>query len=168
MQIDRIDPADDDAVRACHAVHVAEVATDDPGGEPPDSLPTFRAWLAPGWQGEPSEAWYVPADGAFGPAGQCAAVAGWYRIQFPDLENRDRAFMTLAVHPGLRRRGLGRALVAHAQRRAAAEGRTVIDSQAFRGRPATPSPGDSARSQESWTRAASSTCARYPPRGSLS
>jgi RimJ/RimL family protein N-acetyltransferase len=60
-------------------------------------------------------------------------VAGWYRIQFPDLENRDRAFMTLVVHPGSRRRGLGRALVTHAQRQAAAQGRTVIDASALQG-----------------------------------
>src|ERR1700729_981039 len=115
MQIEPIDVADEDLIRACHAVHVAAVAADDPHGEPPDSLPTLRAWLAPGWGGEPSEAWYVAADGEPGHAGQCGPVAAWYRIQFPDLENRDRAFMSPVVHPGLRRRGLGRALVTHAQ-----------------------------------------------------
>jgi len=124
MQIERIDPADDDVVRACHAVHVAVVAVDDPDGEPPDSLPMLRAWLAPGWQGEPSEAWHVPADGE---------MAAFYRIQYPDMENRNRAFLTLAVHPRFRRRGLGRALVAHASRRAATEGRTFIDGQAMQG-----------------------------------
>ena len=131
MQIERTDLADDDVIRACHAVHAAAAAADDPCGEPPDSLPTLRAWLAPGWQGEPSEAWHLAADGASARAGQCGLVAGWYRIQFPDLENRDRAFMTLVVHPEYRRRGLGRALVAHAQRQAAAQGRTVIDAQAL-------------------------------------
>jgi GNAT superfamily N-acetyltransferase len=129
MRIERIDLADDDLLLACHAVHAAAVAADDPDGEPPDSLPTFRAWLSPGWQGEPNEAWYLPA----GRAGQCGPVAGWYRIQFPDLENRDRAYLTLTVRPDIRQRGLGRALLAHAARRAAAEGRTVIDSQAMQG-----------------------------------
>jgi GNAT superfamily N-acetyltransferase len=133
MQIERIDLADDDLIMACHGVHVAAAAADDPQGEPPDSLPTLRAWLTPGWGGEPSEAWYVATDGERGHAGQCGPVAAWYRIQFPDLENRDRAFMTTVVHPGLRRRGLGRALVTHAQRRAAAEGRTVIDSHTVQG-----------------------------------
>ena len=131
MQIERVDPADDDVVRGCHAVHVAATAADDPQGAPPDSLPTLKAWLSPGWQGEPGEAWYLPADGAPGRPGQCGPAAAWYRIQFPDLENRDRAFMTLVVHPGLRRRGFGRVLVAHARQRAAAEGRTVIDAHAF-------------------------------------
>jgi GNAT superfamily N-acetyltransferase len=133
MKIELIDPADVDVVRACHAVQLAEVAADDPCGEPPGSMRTLRARLAPGWQGEPSEAWYVAAASAPGPADRCGPVAGWYRIQFPDLENRDRAFMTLMVHPGFRRRGLGRALVTHAQRRAAAQGRTVIDAQALQG-----------------------------------
>jgi GNAT superfamily N-acetyltransferase len=133
MQIERIDPADDDVIRACHAVHVAATAEDDPQREPPGSLPMLKAWLTPGWQGEPSEAWYLPAGGIPDGAGQCGLAAAWYKLQFPDLENRDRTFMTLVVHPALRRRGLGQALVAHARRRAAAEGRTVIDSQTFDG-----------------------------------
>lgn len=132
MQIERIDPADDAVTAACHAVQAAAVAADDPAGEPADSLPTLRACLTPGWQGEPNEAWYLPADGASAHRGQCGA-AGWYRIQFPDLENRDRAYMTLFVHPGIRRRNLGRALVAHARRRAAAEGRAFIDGRAMAG-----------------------------------
>jgi GNAT superfamily N-acetyltransferase len=127
MQIERVDPANDDVVRGCHAVHAAATAADDPQGEPPYSMPMFRAWLSPGWQGEPNEAWCVPAEGASG------AAAAWCRLQFSDLENRDRAFMTLEVHPGLRRQGLGRALVTHARQRAAAEGRTVIDSLTIHG-----------------------------------
>lgn len=130
MQIERIDLADDDVLRACHAVHAAAAAADDPQGEPPGSLRTLKARLTPGWRGEPSEAWYMPADGA---AGDCGPVAAWYQIQFPDLENRDRAFISPVVHPGLRRRGLGTELIAHARRRAAAQGRTFIDSQTIQG-----------------------------------
>jgi GNAT superfamily N-acetyltransferase len=133
MQLEPVDVADDDLIRACHAVHAAAVATDDPDGEPPDSLPLLRARLAPGWGGEPSEAWYVAADGDAGRAGRREPVAAWYRIQFPDLENRDRAFMMPVVHPGLRRIGLGRALITHARQRAAAAARTVIDSQVTAG-----------------------------------
>ena len=150
MRIERIDPADGDVVLACHAVHVAAVAVDDPDGEPPDSLRMLRAWLAPGWQGEPNEAWYVPADGDADsdgdgdagndagpegrrPPGRRGAAAAWYRIQYPDLENRNRAFLTLEVHPRFRRRGLGRALVTHASLRAAAEGRTFLDGQTMQG-----------------------------------
>lgn len=133
MQIERVDPADDDVMRACHAVHVAAVAADDPHGEPPFSLAMLRATLAPDWGGEPTEAWYVPADVAPGPAGQCGLVAAVYRIRFPDLENRDRAFMSPVVHPAVRRRGLGLQLVTHARQRAAAQRRTVIDCYAIQG-----------------------------------
>jgi GNAT superfamily N-acetyltransferase len=132
MQIERIDLADDDVLRACHAVDVAAGAADDPQGEPPDSLRAFKAWLTPGWGGTPSEAWYVPADGTAGP-GECGQVAAWYRIQLPDLENRDRAFLSPVVHPGLRRRGLGTEMIMHARRRAAAHGRTFIDCQTIHG-----------------------------------
>jgi GNAT superfamily N-acetyltransferase len=140
MQIERVDPADDDVVRACHAVDAAATAADDPHGEPPMALALLKARLTPSYGNEPSEAWYVPADGspalndrARDEAGHAGRVAGWYRIQFPDLENRDWAFMTVVVHPGSRRRGLGRELVAHARRRAAAEGRTSLESRALQG-----------------------------------
>jgi GNAT superfamily N-acetyltransferase/RimJ/RimL family protein N-acetyltransferase len=133
MQIERIDLADDDVLRACHAVHAAAAAADDPLGEPPDSLRTLRARLTPGWGGEPSEAWCVLTDGAAGPAGECGPIAAWYRIQFPDLENRDRAFLSPVVHPSLRRRGLGTEMITHARRRAVAQGRAFIDSQVIHG-----------------------------------
>jgi GNAT superfamily N-acetyltransferase len=133
MQIERIDLADEDVLRACHAVHAAAAEADDPQGEPPDSPQMLKAWLTPGWGGEPSEAWYVPTGGAAGPSGECGLVAAWYRIQFPDLENRDRAFLSPVVHPGLRRRGLGTEMIAHARRRAVAQERTFIDSQTIHG-----------------------------------
>jgi RimJ/RimL family protein N-acetyltransferase len=72
----------------------------------------------------------MPTDGA---AGECGPVTAWYRIQFPDLENRDRAFISPVVHPSLRRRGLGTELITHARRRAVALGRTFIDTQTIRG-----------------------------------
>jgi len=133
MQIERIDLADEDVLRACHAVDAAARAADDPQDEPPDSLRALKAWLTPGWAGTPSEAWYVPSDGAAGPAGECGPVAAWYRILLPDLENRDRAFLSPVVHPGLRRRGLGTEMITHARRRAAAHGRTFVDSQTIHG-----------------------------------
>jgi RimJ/RimL family protein N-acetyltransferase/GNAT superfamily N-acetyltransferase len=139
MQIEPVDPVDDDVLRACHAVQAAAVAADDPHGEPPMSVAMLRVRLSAGYAGEPSEAWYAPMDGSPDPVGQagqpgqCGPVAGWYRIQFPDLENRDRAFLTLVVHPGFRRRGLGLELITHARQRAAAEARKFIDSWALEG-----------------------------------
>jgi GNAT superfamily N-acetyltransferase len=90
----------------------------------------FSSRLAGGW-GEPTEGWYVPADGAGGLALAGAGAAAWCIIQFPDLENRDRAFLRVFVHPRLRRQGLGRELIEHAKRRVAAEGRSFIDAFAL-------------------------------------
>jgi hypothetical protein len=73
MQIQRVDAADDEVIRACHAVSAAAAAADDPHGEPPMSLSLLKVRLTPGYGGEPSEAWYAAADGSPGP------VAGWYR-----------------------------------------------------------------------------------------
>jgi len=128
MRLERIDPADTDAVRACHAVLVAANKVDDPLRQPPDSLAVFSGRLA-GGGGEPVEGWYVSAGEAAGLAG----VAAWYTIQFPDLENRDRAFLTVVVRPELRRRGLGCELIEHVKRRAAAEGRAFVDAFAVQG-----------------------------------
>jgi hypothetical protein len=108
MRIERIDPADSDVVRCCHAVLVAARAADDPRGEPVDSLKMFSSRLAGGW-GEPTEGWYVPAGGAGGLALAGVGAAAWYIIQFPDLENRDRAFLRVFVHPRLERIETGNA-----------------------------------------------------------
>lgn len=124
MRILRVDPADADVMRACHAVHVAAHDADDPNGEPPYSLALFRAHLLHGWSCDPGEAWYAPADD---PARPDLRVAGFYVLRLPDLENRERAFVMPAVHPAFRRRGLGRALVRHAAQRAKADGRTDFD-----------------------------------------
>jgi GNAT superfamily N-acetyltransferase len=122
MRIVRWDPADAGATRACHDVHVAAQTADDPV-EPPQSLGVFRVWLASGWENNPGEVWFVPGEAA----GEAAA---WYRMELPDLENRDRAFVIPVVRPASRRRGIGSELLRHAARRAAANGRTVLDSVA--------------------------------------
>jgi GNAT superfamily N-acetyltransferase len=125
MQIQRVDPADAGVVRACHAVHVAAHAVDDPEGDPPFSLALFSAHLAHGWSCDPTEVWCVSEDSPGG-AGH-REVAAYGRLMLPDLENRDRAFMTVTVHPAFRRRGVGRALLRHAAGRAEANGRSVLD-----------------------------------------
>src|SRR5689334_7643527 len=126
MQIQRVDPANADVVRACHAVHVAAHAVDDPEGDPPFSLALFSAHLAHGWSCDPAEAWWVPADSPGG-ARQGGDVAAYCRLMLPDLENRDRASVSLTVHPAFRRRGLGRVLLRHVADRAAANGRGFLN-----------------------------------------
>jgi len=117
MEIVALDLADDGPVAACYAVRENAERADDPFGAPA-SLRAFRASLTSGWGSGPAETWYVPdGDGI---------VAGWYRIEFPDLENRDRAEVDIVVDPARRRRGLGAAMLRHAAGRAAAGGRETL------------------------------------------
>jgi GNAT superfamily N-acetyltransferase len=118
MRIERLDPSDDTARNDCAAVYDAALDIDDPGGS---RMPArvLGAWLRQGFTGDPAEGWIARGTGANG-------VLGWYRLELPDLENLDRAGLLVVVHPGHRRRGLGRALLRHAAERAAAAGRTVL------------------------------------------
>jgi GNAT superfamily N-acetyltransferase len=120
MRIVPLDLADAETVRACFEVQDAAMRADDPF-ESPMSLEMFRSRMAEGWSGAPAETW-VAAGAADG------TVAGWYRAEFPDLENQDRAGLDLVVHPALRRGGLGTALLRHAAEQAAASGRATLDA----------------------------------------
>ena len=115
----RADLADTDAIRACFQAFLAAEQVDEPDGPWFTERP-FRGWLSVGWGGEPREVWLAP-----GPA--VGTVAGWYRLELPDLENRDQANLTLVVHPAHRRHGLGRALLKHAATLAAEHGRSVLN-----------------------------------------
>lgn len=129
MRIVLLDPADTDALRACHEVHKAAAATDDPH-EPPMSLPVFTVWLTSGWESNPGEVWYVPDEEVAGAEPGPPTAVAWYRLDLPDLENLDRAFVQPIVRPKSRRAGIGRALLRHAAGRAAAHGREVLASVA--------------------------------------
>jgi GNAT superfamily N-acetyltransferase len=125
MRIERLDLADAAGIRACHAVFLAAQRIDDPL-EPPMGERMFGNWLTIGWGRDPREVWLVPgrAEGS---------VAGWYRLELPDLENVDRAYLDLFVDPDERRRGLGLALLRHAAGRAEAHGRWVLGSDVRNG-----------------------------------
>src|SRR5581483_11473612 len=101
----RVDAADGATMRAVFDVAQAAGRADDPT-LPPYSLAEFRTrrTLAPPLA-PPSEWWCAASAGT---------VAGWYWMKLPDMENRDRAELTLIVHPAARRQGLGRALLRHA------------------------------------------------------
>src|SRR5271169_3959141 len=119
MRIKRVDPADADTIRACFEVFLAAQQADEPDGPWMTERP-FRGWLTVGWGGDPREIWATE--------GQDELVAGWYRLELPDLENLDQAELTLVVHPAQRRRGIGRALLKHAAVRAAEHGRSVLNA----------------------------------------
>jgi GNAT superfamily N-acetyltransferase len=126
MRITRWDPSDTETVRACHEVRLAAWTADDPV-QPPKSFGVFRVWLTGGWNSDPGEIWYVP--------GESGGVVAWYRLELPDLENLDRAFALPIVHPAARRGGIGTALLRHAARRAAANGREMLDGVALQNSP---------------------------------
>jgi GNAT superfamily N-acetyltransferase len=117
MEIVALDLADDETVAACHAVREDAARADDPFASPV-SATAFRSRLSSGWTGGPCESWYVP--------GGDGTVAGWYRAEFPDMENLGRADVQLVVHPARRRDGLGTALLRHAADCATASGREIL------------------------------------------
>jgi GNAT superfamily N-acetyltransferase/RimJ/RimL family protein N-acetyltransferase len=123
MRIKRVDPADTDTIRACFEAFLAAQQVDEPDGPWFTERP-FRGWLTVGWGGGPCEIWLAEGR-AQGTAD--GTVAGWYRLELPDLENLDQAELTLVVHPAQRRHGTGRALLKHAAGRAAGHGRSVLN-----------------------------------------
>lgn len=129
MEIVRWVAADADAemTAGCYRVHVAASAADDPV-EPPMSARTFGVFLSEGWNHNPGEVWAGREDGT-------GTVPGFYRLDLPDLENRERAFVFLTVHPEFRQRGIGRELLRHAAARAAGHSRTILDGVAVDGSP---------------------------------
>jgi GNAT superfamily N-acetyltransferase len=118
MHIERLDPADADTIRGCFELFLAAQQADEPEGPWFTERP-FRGWLTVGWGGDPREVWLArgPAQGP---------VAGFYKLELPDLENLDQAELTLVVHPAQRRHGLGHALLEHALERTAANGRSAL------------------------------------------
>jgi len=119
MHIERVDLADADTIRACFQVFLAAQQVDEPDG-PWFTEQPFHGWLTVGWGGDPREVWVIR-----GP--EPGPIAGWYRLELPDLENLDQADLVLVVHPDRRRHGLGRALLEHAAARAAEHGRSVLN-----------------------------------------
>jgi GNAT superfamily N-acetyltransferase len=126
MRIERFDPADTDAVRACYDIYLAGTPADDPDG-PPMSPRHFSGWLKLGWTEDPREHW-LARDAA-------GAPCGWYVLGLPGRENLHLAGVSPAVPPSLRRTGLGTTLVRHAAARADELGRTALSGNAREGSP---------------------------------
>jgi GNAT superfamily N-acetyltransferase len=125
MHIERLDLADTDTIRGCFEMFLAAQQVDEPDGPWFTERP-FRGWLRVGWGGDPREVWLIRDA----PDKDRASIAGWYKLDLPDLENRDQAELALVVAPERRRHGLGRALLEHAVARAAANGRSAMNGPA--------------------------------------
>jgi GNAT superfamily N-acetyltransferase len=120
--VKRIDPADTATIRELVGGYLAAVAADDPTCPPRAARVlalrmTLGSPLRP-----PSETWWTPGE-----------LPSGYYLQLPDVDNRHSARLDLFVHPEARRRGLGTALLRHAMRRAAGNGRSRIDGTVIEG-----------------------------------
>ncbi len=131
MHIERVNLADAQGIRACDEVCLAAQEADCPE-EPRLTGSIFRGWLTVGWDGNPREVWLAAGQGG---DGSRRPVLGWYRLELPERENQDRAYLDLFVHPAGRRRGFGTALLRHAAERAAGHGRSVLAGAARDGTP---------------------------------
>jgi len=121
VRIERLELSDTQTLRGCLEVRRAVHAADDPP-ESPKSARVLGGWLRCGWLGNPGEVWIAAGPDAGG-------VAAWYRLDLPDLENLDRAWLHILVHPARQRQGIGRALLRHAAGRAAAGGRAILGGE---------------------------------------
>lgn len=121
--MERWEPGDEAAVRACHQLWQAAKDADEPLGSP-KSARVLGAWLERNFQGHPGEVW-LARDGN--------GLVGWYRLGLPDRENRESGYLHLLVHPDHRRRGVGTGLLGHATQRARALDRTRLAGEAREG-----------------------------------
>ena len=127
MRIEQVDLTDAARIRACHEVYAAAQRIDAPGDTWLTERP-FGNWMTVGGSGAPREVWAVPGQDE-------GSVTGWYRLELPDQENLDRAYLDLMVLPAATRHGIGRALLRHAAERTAAHGRSLLGSFAREGSP---------------------------------
>ena len=125
MRIVAWDPADSSALRGCQAAWGAAMDIDDPRG-PRMTGQVLSAWLRRGFTGDPAEAWLIPGTAP-------GSVAGWYRLQLPDLANLDRAELLVVVDPAARRRR-ARPGAAAARRGAGRRGRALHARRRGQGR----------------------------------
>lgn len=124
---------DPEVTKACHNLIQAANAVDDPHG-PPVSARKVRYWLEQTI--EPAETWFAVGDAPVGdaPVGDVrGGIQGWCHVVLPAQENTDRAYVSVVVHPELRRQGIGSELLSQAARRAAENGRAGLGGWAFLG-----------------------------------
>jgi GNAT superfamily N-acetyltransferase len=118
VRFEQFDPLTDAApLAACREIIEASRQADDPAA-PVRTLAEMRNWWGYGFEGrDPRQAWLAADE-----HGPC----GCYLLELPDRENVTLGTFAVAVPPARRRRGIGRALLAHATAQAAAAGRATL------------------------------------------
>lgn len=104
IEIQTVDPYDDATIDAVLAVQRAARAVDIPDFPPP-CRDTFVGWLRHPVSFQRLEPWVARLDGE---------VVGYLQLTLPLRDNTENSEIELEVHPQHRRRGVGRALYAHA------------------------------------------------------
>jgi len=111
-----LEAANDADVLAVLAVQI-EASARDLTDFPQPTLANLRGRLLHPWPGTSHHSWVADVDGA---------VVGLVDVGLPQLDNRHMAEVEVLVHPEHRRRGIGRALHAHAVAFAREHGRTTM------------------------------------------
>jgi GNAT superfamily N-acetyltransferase len=120
MEIIQVHPDDAALIDGVVEMYAAADAVDSPWRH--GLTPRFvRALLVHGWDGDPFRFFAGVEDG------QVVAAAD---LVTPTRDNLNNAWFGAAVHPQHRRRGLGTQMYDHLERLAAAEGRTVMGTEA--------------------------------------
>jgi GNAT superfamily N-acetyltransferase len=125
--IERFEPQGDvGKLRACFDITEAGWPIDHPD-EPGWAYDSFAGKWAQGYDTAPRQTWIASND-----AGD---PVGCYLLRLPDRENHTMAYCTLAVHPAVRRTGIGTALLAHCAGQARQAGRSRLVGPARDGSP---------------------------------
>ncbi|MGH3856637.1 MAG: GNAT family N-acetyltransferase, partial [Pseudonocardiaceae bacterium] len=113
LSLTPVEPADEPAIQSWYQLRCAVVQADWPDYPPPCWFDELGCFQHP-WPGEAQTAWVARVAGS--------VVAGC-ALTLPTLDNPRNARGTILVAPEHRRRGIGRALLAHLRAEAAHQGR---------------------------------------------
>jgi GNAT superfamily N-acetyltransferase len=108
-----VEPSDEEAIGRWHELRSAVVRADWPDYPPPCWIHELGGFRHP-WPGEVEQVWVARVAGS---------VVGGCRLTLPMLDNQRNARGEILVAPEHRRRGIGRALLAHLRAEATRAGR---------------------------------------------
>lgn len=116
LSVAAVDPSDEDAVRQWYELCCAVEAADHPDDPPPCWVYELGSFRHP-WPGEERTVWLARVAGS---------VLGACILDLPVLDNLRSAHGGILVVPEYRRRGIGRALLAHLRAEATREDRVRL------------------------------------------